>query len=99
MPPAPSQPPTAVSLHSAKIGLQEPPVGVRVAADARGALVRKAFAGARFDALDLPAHLIPWREAESPREGGGDPLALRLHHREQAAGRVDEAGEVEPVDL
>jgi hypothetical protein len=65
--------------RSAQVGLQEPSVGVRVAADAAGALVREPLpVGSR----DRPPHLRPRREAKPAGEHGGDPFSLGLHHRE-----------------
>jgi hypothetical protein len=82
----------------AQVGLQEASVGVRVATDAAGALLREPLPGAPLGALDCRPHPLRVRKAQVPGEHGGDPLPLGLHYREQPSGRVDETGEVQPAE-
>src|SRR5512133_1461111 len=70
-----------------------------IAADAVGALLWEALAGAPFSSLDRLPHPRLRKEAELPGQHGGDPLPLSFHHGEQPARRVDEAGEEQSLGL
>jgi hypothetical protein len=79
--------------------MQQPPVSVRIAPDAVGAFPGEALAGAPFGAFHrLPDPLLG-RQEESPREHSCDPLALRLHHRQQSTRRVHEPCEEDPNEV
>src|SRR6266498_3875339 len=78
---APHPPPGA-----AQVRLQQPPVGVRIAAHAVGALVREALPRAPLGSLDRAPHLCRRREAQPPGEHGGDPFRLSFHHRDRPPG-------------
>jgi hypothetical protein len=92
-------PGTATPVGSPEIRAQKPPVGVGIAADASGILIRKSPAGPSLRPLDRPLHLCRRRESETPAHHRRDPVPLFLHDGEQTSRGVDEPREVQPGQI